>query len=476
MKFSNGEIQTDSVSIDVLPPPAAAPLRARIALFDPPGETRALLAGLGYRVQRVDAGADLSGYDILIVGKAALTAEGPAPDISRVREGLNVILFEQSSEVLEKRFGFRVEEYGLREVFPRVPDHPVLAGIAASSLHDWRGEATLLPARLKYELRPRYGPTVLWCDIPVTRAWRCGNRGNVASVLIEKPARGDFLPLLDGGYSLQYSPVLEYREGKGRVLFCQLDVTGRTEADPATAILVRNLLQYTAVVVPSPRRTAVYAGGPAGWNYLESTGVPLSRYEGGKLSLDQVLIVGAGAGPALAGREAAVVDWLRTGGCLLAMGLDQEQAEAWLPSKVVMNKAEHIATYFEPMGMNSLFEGVGPADVHNRDPRELPLISGGARRLGDGVLARAEDENVVFCQLQPWQFDPAGSSNLRRSYRRASFLVARLLANMGVAAPTPLLERFHRPIDPGSSEQRWRTGFYADQPEEWDDPYRFFRW
>ena len=50
---------------------------------------------------------------------------------------------------------------------------------------------------------PRHGPTVQWCDIPVTRLWRCGNRGNVASVLIEKPARGDFLPILDGGYSLQ---------------------------------------------------------------------------------------------------------------------------------------------------------------------------------------------------------------------------------------------------------------------------------
>ena len=66
--------------------------------------------------------------------------------------------------------------------------------------------------------------------------WRCGNRGNVASVLIEKPARGDFLPILDGGFSLQYSPLLEYREGQGMVLFCQMDVTGRTEQDPAAEI------------------------------------------------------------------------------------------------------------------------------------------------------------------------------------------------------------------------------------------------
>jgi hypothetical protein len=27
-----------------------------------------------------------------------------------------------------------------------------------------------------------------------------------------------------------------------------------------------------------------------------------------------------------------------------------------------------------------------------------------------------------------------------------------------------------------AAEQRWLKGFYLDVPEEWDDPYRFFRW
>ena len=52
-------------------------------------------------------------------------------------------------------------------------------------------------------------------------------------MLIEKPACGNFLPIVDGGYSLEFSPLMEYREGKGLVLLCQLDVTGRTEDDPA---------------------------------------------------------------------------------------------------------------------------------------------------------------------------------------------------------------------------------------------------
>jgi hypothetical protein len=39
--------------------------------------------------------------------------------------------------------------------------------------------------------------------------------------------------------------------------------------------------------------------------------------------------------------------------------------------------------------------------VHNRDPRKLPLVVGGAAVYGDGVLAATG--NVVFCQLAPFQ-------------------------------------------------------------------------
>jgi hypothetical protein len=476
VRFSNGEIQSDSFAVHLLPFPPVPLVSAKIALYDPQGETSQWLNGMGIRCQPVNANANLSAYDILVVGKSALTVEGPAPDIMRVRDGLRVLVFEQTSEVLEKRFGFRVAEYGLRGVFKRLPDHPLLAGLAAEHLRDWRGAATILPPRLNYEMRPRYGPTVKWCDIPVTRLWRCGNRGNVASVLIEKPARGDFLPILDGGYSLQYSPLLEFREGQGLILFCQMDVTGRTETDPAAETLARNALQYLSAWKPAPARKAVYVGDPAGKTHLESAGVTVSSYKGGTLSPEQVLVVGPLGGQKLAGDAAAISEWLKAGGHLLAIGLDEREANAFLPFRVTMKKAEHIAAFFEPFARNSLLAGVGPADVHNRDPRELPLVSAGATVFGNGVLARAENVKVVFCQLAPWQFDSGRQSNLRRTHRRASFLLERLLANLGVSSATPILGRFSRPVTDPSRESRWKEGLYLDRPEEWDDPYRFFRW
>jgi hypothetical protein len=431
---------------------------------------------MGIRYRPVDANTDISAYDILIVGKSALTVEGQAPDIARVRNGLKVIIFEQTSDVLQKRFGFRTAEYGLRRVFKRVPDHPFLAGIEARHLRNWRGEATILPARLKYEMRPRYGPTVKWCDIPVTRLWRCGNRGNVASVLIEKPARGDFLPILDGGYSLQYSPLMEYREGTGMILFCQMDVTGRTEDDPAAQKLALNILRYVSAWQPAPRRQVIYVGDSAGSRHLESAGISLNSYDPASLSADQVLVVGPGGGQRLATDAASIANWLKAGGNLLAIGLNARQVNSFLPLKIHMKETEHIASYFEPSGSNSLLAGVGPADVHNRDPRKLPLVSAGVTTIGDGVLARAENLNVVFCQLAPWQFDYKKLYNVKRTFRRTSYLLTRLLANMGAAGEAPLLERFGTPMDASKTEKRWLEGLYMDVPEEWDDPYRFFRW
>jgi hypothetical protein len=476
VRFGDRETQRDAFAVSVLPRPADVPAGDRVALLDPKGETARLLAGLGVRAQKVEAGADLSGYDVLIIGKEALTPGGPGPDVGRVRDGLKVVVFEQTAKVLEERFGFRVAEYGLRQVFRRVPDHPLLAGLDADHLRDWRGEATLLPPRLAYTLRPRYGPTVKWCGIEVPRAWRCGCRGNVASVLIEKPARGDFLPVLDGGYALQYSPLLEYREGQGVVLFCQADVTGRTEGEPAADALARNILRYVARWKPSPRRRAVYVGDAAGKRHLESAGLSLTAYAKDELAADRVLIVGPGGGKVLAGDATALGQWLKQGGHVLALGLGEAEAEAFLPAKVGMKTGEHIATYFEPPGAASLLAGVGPADVHNRDPRELPLVTSGAAVLGNGVLAKADGANVVFCQLVPWQFDPKKSMNLKRTFRRASCLVARLVANIGAAGATPLLARFRSPVEANKDEKRWLDGLYLDAPEEWDDPYRYFRW
>jgi hypothetical protein len=383
-----------------------------------------------------------------------------------------VIVFEQTAAALEKRLGFRVAEYGLRQVFARVPEHPIVAGLSEEHFRDWRGEATLSAPRLDYTVRPRYGPTVEWCGIPLPRLWRCGNRGNVASVLIEKPARGDFLPLLEGGYSLQYSPLLEFHEGQGMVIFCQLDITGRTEREPVADILARNIMRYVSDWKPALHPVAVYVGTPEGFEHIKSAGFNCSAHDRRKPGQNDLLILAPGAADKI--KKADVQSWLQAGGRLLGLGLSGPDLALLPIDNIESHSAEHISTWFAATPLGSPFQGISPADLHNRDPRPFPVITSGATPLGDGILASTPDGKIVLCQMLPWQFDPVKQMNLKRTFRRAAFALSRLLANQGLQCDTSLLVRFSSNV--GNSEQRYLAGLYLDQPEEWDDPYRHFRW
>jgi hypothetical protein len=189
-----------------------------------------------------------------------------------------------------------------------------------------------------------------------------------------------------------------------------------------------------------------------------------------------VLVVGPGGASKLSEQKPRLDRWLERGGRLLAVGLDESDLGAFLPQPPRTRNVEHIAAFFEAQGNGTPFAGIGPADVHNRDPRVLPLVSDNAKTVGDGVIAFGADGRVVCCQLVPWQFEYDGKPNVKRTYRRASFLLSRLLANLGAASDTPLLERIATPVATASADPRFKTGFYLDQPDEWDDPYRFFRW
>ncbi len=145
------------------------------------------------------------------------------------------------------------------------------------------------------------------------------------------------------------------------------------------------------------------------------------------------------------------------------------------PTLACEKLAELDYAWQRPSAVGSLKRASG-SPARQRDPRELPLVRAGATILGNGILAKADNLNVVFCQMVPWQFDSKKPMNQKRTFRRASYLVTRLVANMGAAGSTPLLARFRNPVEASKKEERWLEGFYLDAPEEWDDPYRFFRW
>ena len=445
-----------------------------IALFDPKGETGKMFDELGIEYRMIDAISGLKRGDALVViGRNALDLTGDGLNLTSVPEGLKVIVFEQTAQTLEKRLGFRTAVYGLRQVFRRVADHPLLTGITDENLHDWRGEATLLPPKLEYETDEQAFngvPTVQWCGITVPRVWRCGNRGNVASVLIEKPACGDFLPVLDGGFSLQYAPLMEYRQGRGMILFCQMDVTGRTENDPAAQLLVNNIIQYVNDWKPEPRIQVTCIGNETTRNLLSQIGVSLTETSQPNNTL---LVLSTGS---VAQHHHNAKTAIKKAKKVLAVGLEQDELKTVFPAIDITN-GEHISTYFEPFDRKSPLCGIGPADLHNRDPKVFPLVTnvlvGNGYGYSNGIVAITDNGHAVICGLAPWQF-PADQQSFKRTFRRTAFTLSRLLSNLNADIRTPLVNRFHGAV--GNNEQRWLDGLYLDQPEEWDDPYRFFRW
>ena len=427
--------QSDSLAITVLPNGDKAPATPpRIALFDPKGKTAELLRRLGVPYTAVDARSPLTGYDELVIGREALTLENDLPSLDGVPQGLNVLVFEQSEEALTQRLGFRVQTRGIRNAFVRVPGHPALAGLAEAEFADWRGAATLVQPHFDLPRDEITYPTVRWCGFENTRVWRNGNDGNIASVVIEKPSRGDWLPILDCGFDLQYSPLLEYREGEGRIVFCQLDVNGRTLAEPAAERLCHNLLRSLATANPAAARTAYYAGAKEGAAFLAQLGIGSVPYSGQVLDGGSVLIVIPGSGPI-----PHLVEGLRNGAKLLALGLDQREIESLGLSAGPMTVAPTTGTLISDFSTPD-FRGISNAELHSRTQKlAVPQFVETTTTSNELLKSQASGAGgVVFCQIAPWMFDFRAHPYLRTTYRRSVFLVSRLLNNLGLRSPTSL--------------------------------------
>ena len=185
-----------------------------------------------------------------------------------------------------------------------------------------------------------------------------------------------------------------------------MDVTGRTESDPAAETLSEHLA--VRFRLESGRRPeAIYVGRSGREAHLEHAGIAPGPTRPGSFRPTRSSSSGRAAGKTLAADARPSREFMKAGGKVLALGLDQEEANSSFRAGADEGQQEHISTFFEPFGADSLLAGIGPADVHNRGARHLRSSSGGEQVVGDGVLAKAQDANVVFCQLPPYAITSA---------------------------------------------------------------------
>lgn len=441
--FGNGETQQDQFPLDVLPAaPPAGPARP-VWLLDPDGETGAFLDRLGVRHRPgTPDGAGVEPGDVVVIGEGALAAAAlagaPLPVALRVADGVRLLVLAQDEETLVGRLGFRINVHGLRALYRRAPEHPALAGFEDAHFTHWAGSSRMVPPALDLPAVEEHDPTWTWCGFRNTRVWRCGTLGSVASIVIEKPSRGDWLPLLDGGFDLQYAPLLETAVGRGRVVFCQLDAVRRTEPEPVAGRLICQLLAYLEKAPPRAARTVFYSGRKQGRDWLAALGVPAQPCPETAAPEEALFVAGPGCGSPPAGLR----DSLARGSALLCLGLGPEELRAWLPEGPVAAETRAAWQPLEEPSAAALL-GVSSAETHWRTRPTIAALDGPghpalrAVPAGKGV--------AVLCQAPPWVFDAEARPYLRTTVRRAEFLLARLLANLGAPFSNPVLDHLAAP-------------------------------
>lgn len=165
----------------------------------------------------------LAGVQFLILGEnLRVRAEkiGPVLD-SFVKQGGRLLVLEQD----ELSFGELV--LSGRKFFAAHPNpiqHPVFEGLQAADFRFWSS------------------------DNPHSDHWR----GLVNNAFV-KPVEGDFEILLEcaegnfGWGGLFWTPLVSYSAGKGRAVFCQVAIGSFYNSVPQAAILLRNLVRFTAI-------------------------------------------------------------------------------------------------------------------------------------------------------------------------------------------------------------------------------------
>ena len=438
---------TDKFALNLLPAKSVAKVASKISVFDPEGGAKALLKELGLAFTEVNA-APAAG--VLVIGRNAL---GKAPfDVRAAFDaGVKVVVLEQDSATL-KSFGFRFQEHGLRNLFATIPE------FAALDLTDWRGNATSLPEYLDEPKMKGDWATTDWEGFKNRRVWRAGNRGIVSCVLPEKPTKGDFFPVLHGGFDLQYAPVMEYVESGKRAVLSQLDLCSRTETAPEAVEALAKILEYADRPMAEKRSEVLLL---AGWDLqrkaLEAVGVKYRKVNAvTDAKAGDILVVGPGC-PGLCD----MTEIAKKGVKILCLNLKGGDANKVYPAaKAVEAKWSAYPDFNEDLATEPLFRGVSNADIQWNYPScigTLARFDGGkvlkAFHVGEGV--------IVFSTISQGTFDEK-EINLRHNRRRAQGLLTRLIANLGGSVDAGFLKK-------GAS-------LYADKPEQNDDPYRYYRW
>ena len=400
-------VHKDEFTFTIFPKPQA-PEGLSVSVFDPEGQTTAMLNRIGVKTTVWDG---KSTKDVLVIGRKAMSlGKLPADLDEAVKAGTRVLIMAQDPQFARESLGLRISRHASRRVFTLPRSHPITQGLSADDLRDWRGEGTLVEP---------YPPTESMTD-ESPYGWKWGNRGTVSSAAIEKPHHSAWTPILECEFDLAYSPLLEMNLGGGTAMLCTLDLEGRTAVDPVADLLARRLVEYLASR-SSKTASTTYMGDGSRKALLQSMGV---RFETLDPMNANVILADRGADSALLRKSA------EAGATVIV-----------LPQTAISDLAplEWIKGAYPASDLPDRAElaGLSQSDLHWRVPCDamllaekpgMDLIAGG--QLGIEKLGKGQ---IIYAQLDPERYNADVITYYRFTRWRQTRALAQVLANAGVA-------------------------------------------
>jgi hypothetical protein len=274
-----------------------------------------------------------------------------------------------------------------------------------------------------------------------------GNTHNVATVVAIKPDTGNFRTLLDCGYANNYAAAWELENGVARIVFNQLDVSGRSEADPAATRYLQNLVRHVQTAVKPELRQAAYLGGETGAALLKQLDVPFRKINATSEAdpSKDILVLGDATPEQLKVWKDVLSKFATDGGTVFSLPRSEADfAAGWTPFAVTVKKRTVNHTLVgKPTA--SLLAGLGNSDFYwkgNMDIVSVDKAEGSSLRLDTGVLAEIPHGKgrYVLCQIEPSLFGDIKFDHwLKPSKYNTERMVRTLLSNLGVAMAAPKL-------------------------------------
>ena len=429
-RLPDGSIQYDSMTFNVFSP-SFSPIDIPIKIFDPEESLIPLLQCMKLNYSVISKTEELKPQDLFIIGRNALE-KLPFPISDKIQKGLKVMIMEHGFDYMQM-FGFRAHIHSLQNVFDT----------KGKMLHDWRGSSTLMSPFSESKL-------LYWNGFFNQTPYQTSKRGILCQVPLEKPQKGNFMPLFHGGFDLQYSPVLELAAGEGAVMFCQFSIV-RSENDAEALTVFHSLLKQLATYQPKKEKKLYYCGGEQGKELLSKLEFPFEATNSRPAS-DSVLFIASGATPPPGLRQV-----VENGLNVFLLGLSGQEMDQYFPGTFRFENKKYYSDYIPELHKVPVLAGINNADLHWRNGIVFDGFAQGSglspvlsvQKIGKGL--------VVALQLAPWSFS-AEDNQFRTTRRRLTWFCSRILNNMTNNSHAPFLTYLD-----GTS----RNAPYAFLPSDW---------